>query len=198
MFLLAFGPNPAKDFDCHRDLVERIRNGDREAESAFVTLFRQRVFITARVRTRDTEAAHDLTQDILFAVLKALRLGQLREVDRLPAFVLGTARNLINGYFRSGNHRPDHVQVTEDMLTYDPVASIEIEERRSRVQRELEKIDPLDREILMLTLIDGCKPGEIASRLNVSNDVVRARKSRAIKKIAEWTKRLSQTDGARH
>jgi DNA-directed RNA polymerase specialized sigma24 family protein len=43
----------------------------------------------------------------------------------------------------------------------------------------------MDRQILRLTLVDGCKPGEIAQNLKLHPDVVRARKSRALKKIRQ-------------
>jgi DNA-directed RNA polymerase specialized sigma24 family protein len=35
----------------------------------------------------------------------------------------------------------------------------------------------------MLTLVDGLKPGQIAARLGLGEEVVRTRKSRAIKRL---------------
>src|SRR5215470_4033362 len=81
-------------------LVERVRAGDIAAEEELVSTYRRGVFAIAAARTRDREAALDLTQEVLIAVLKAVRGGQLREPEKLAAFVHGIARNLINNYLR--------------------------------------------------------------------------------------------------
>ena len=57
---------------------------------------------------------------------------------------------------------------------------------------EIERLDETDREILNLTLLKGMKPGEIAAELDLSDEVVRQRKSRAVKRIAERIRSLSQ------
>ena len=45
-----------------------------------------------------------------------------------------------------------------------------------------------DRRVLLLTLVDGLRSGEIAERLGLRADVVRARKARAIKRLTERVK----------
>src|SRR5258705_12513314 len=85
-------------------LARRILAGDRSAEDELVNTYRRGVFVIAVARTRDREAAHDLTQEILIAIIKALREGQLREATKLTAFIQGTARNLINNYLRVKAH----------------------------------------------------------------------------------------------
>ncbi len=39
--------------------------------------------------------------------------------------------------------------------------------------------------MLLLTLVEGLKPGQIARKIGVSPDVARTRKSRALKRILE-------------
>ncbi|MDQ3213333.1 MAG: hypothetical protein M3Q85_11715, partial [Acidobacteriota bacterium] len=85
-------------------LADRIRAGDPAAEDELVRSFSQRLFVMALVRTR--EAARDLRQDVLIAALDALRKGQLRERDKLEAFVYGTARNVINNHLRARAQEP--------------------------------------------------------------------------------------------
>src|SRR5438132_3335638 len=79
-------------------LAERIRAGDRSAEDELVNTYRRGVFVIAVARTRDREAARDLTQEVLIAILEALLDGQLRELAKLSALIKGTARNLHNNY----------------------------------------------------------------------------------------------------
>jgi RNA polymerase sigma-70 factor (ECF subfamily) len=173
-------------------LAQRILAGDRSAEDELVTRYRRGVFVIAVARTRDRDAALDLTQEILIAILKALRGGQLRESAKLSAFIQGTARNLINNYLRAKAHHAE-VELDDEAYSADPVEELESLERRRLVQRELESFSITDRQILLLSLVDGHSLAEIAQRLNLSHDAVRARKSRAVRKITKKFARMSQT-----
>jgi RNA polymerase sigma factor (sigma-70 family) len=173
-------------------LAQRILAGDRSAEDELVSTYRRGVFVIAVARTRDREAANDLTQEILIAILKALRDGQLREATKLAAFIQGAARNLINNYLRSKSHHPE-VELDEEAFRSDPVEELESLERQRLVRRELESFSITDQQILLLSLVDGHSLAEVALRLNLSHDAVRARKSRAVRKITKKFARVSQT-----
>jgi len=173
-------------------LAQRILAGDRSAEDELVSTYRRSVFVIAVARTRDREAAHDLTQEILIAVLKALRDGQLREATKLAAFIQGTARNLINNYLRCKAHHTE-VELDEEAYSSDPVEELESLERQRLVRRELESFSITDQQILLLSLVDGHSLAEVAQKLNLSHDAVRARKSRAVRKITKKFARVSQT-----
>ena len=53
-------------------------------------------------------------------------------------------------------------------------------------------LDPADKIILHLTLVDGLKPGVIAQKLGLSPEVVRQRKVRATRRVAEFVAERSQ------
>ena len=59
-------------------------------------------------------------------------------------------------------------------------------------------LDPIDRSILHLTLVEGLKPGVIATRMGMSSDVVRQRKVRATRKLMEFVQNQSQNDFPTH
>jgi RNA polymerase sigma factor (sigma-70 family) len=173
-------------------LARRIIAGDRSAEDELVSTYRRGVFVIAVARTRDREAAADLTQEILIAILKALRDGQLREATKLVAFIQGTARNLINNYLRNKAHHTE-VELDDEAYSSDPVEELESLERKRLVRRELQSFSITDQQILLLSLVDGHSLAEVAQRLNMSHDAVRARKSRAVRKITKKFSRMSQT-----
>jgi RNA polymerase sigma-70 factor, ECF subfamily len=168
-----------------RQLVERIAAGDPAAESELALRFDGRLRIMMAVRTRDREAARDLAQEALIAVLGALRKGQLREAEKLPGFVHGTARNVLNNYFRQRQNRPTPVELTPEAASFVPVDEVEGEERRRALRDGLEQLDQQDRAVLVMTLVEDLKPGDIARRLGLSAEVVRTRKSRALKRLTE-------------
>jgi RNA polymerase sigma-70 factor (ECF subfamily) len=173
-------------------LAARIRDGDRSAEEELVNTYRRGLLVIATARTRDREAARDLVQEILIAVLKALRDGQLRESDKLAAFVQGTARNLINNYLRTRARRQECELDTVDVPSPDPVAEFESAERQRLLRREMQSFSMTDQQILLLSLVDGHPLAEVAQRMGLSHDAVRARKSRMIKKIVKKFSQVSQ------
>jgi RNA polymerase sigma factor (sigma-70 family) len=163
--------------------VTGIASGSGPAEAAVVEFFAPRVRAMLRARLRQPDAVQDLTQETLVAVLVALRKGQLREADRLPAFVHGVARNLANNYLRGEVRRAEAPLDDEVVRRLAGTAPVEEEARRALVARGLEAIAPTDREVLQLTLVDGLHPREIAQRLSLTSDVVRQRKARALKRL---------------
>lgn len=173
-------------------LAGRIRSGDERAENELVRYFSPRIFAMLVARTRDREASRDLLQDVMIAVIRALREGNLRDMDRLVPFVHGTARNLVNNFFRDRVRTPRHEELSDDLADLTNRESLDSAERTEAVKRALVLLDESDRKIVLMTLIEGRKPGDIAERLGLSSEVVRQRKSRAVKKIAEFVRQSSQ------
>jgi RNA polymerase sigma factor (sigma-70 family) len=174
-------------------LSERVRSREPAAEEELVRLFSDRIAFLVRMRTRDAEAARDLTQEVMLAVVLALREGQLRDSERLAAFVYGTARNVINNYLRTRSRQPREDPIDAALNLGNIQDPIENSDRDALVRLALSVLDSTDRKILLLTLVEGLKPGEIAIQLGLTSEVVRARKSRALKKVTERVKRLSRT-----
>jgi RNA polymerase sigma-70 factor (ECF subfamily) len=171
-------------------LATRILKGDAAAEEELVGLFQRRVLAMMLSRVRDPEAARDLTQEVMMAVVLALRKGQIRDGKKLAAFVYGTARNFVKGHYRS--MPPETLPLSPDLATADAGDILENLHYATLLSRILSSLDAMDRRILSLIFVEGLKPGEIARRLGLCSDVVRARKSRAIKRaIACWKRQTA-------
>ena len=178
--------------DAQSALAARLASGDAAAEEEFVLLYRPRVLCVLRARLRDWEMARELADEALMGALQALRAGRLNEPARLSAFVAGTARNVANNHLRAKMRQPRPEPLEEELPGADPVAAMEEAERLELVRRVIAGLDEIDRAVLDLTLGQGLKPGEIARWLGLSPDVVRARKSRAIRKVIEEVKPASR------
>lgn len=149
-------------------------------------------------RIHDRETARDLAQDALVAAIAALRAGSLREPDRLAAFVLGIGRNLANNYIRRRQSGPIEVPLDPDSIVARADPDTQDRERREIAARALRALPAADRQVLGLTLVEGLKPGDIAERLGENVDVIRTRKSRALKKVIAEVARLSRFRLAGH
>jgi RNA polymerase sigma factor (sigma-70 family) len=117
------------------------------------------------------------------AMVRAVRQDRLRHPERLAGFVYATARNLANSYLRMLHGRPQVEPLVRDVAAHDPGEGMEQHERLARVREGLDALPHMERQILLMTL-EGLKPATIAAQLGLSCDVVRARKSRAMRKLA--------------
>jgi RNA polymerase sigma factor (sigma-70 family) len=180
-------------------LARRIEQGNREAEADFAQQFYVRVRPFASVHLDWSDAAQDIAQETILAALEALRAGKLREPEKLPAFVLGIARNLINNYKRKQAHSPE---VLKDLPDLPARANLDLtaldEQQRAMVRESLKWLNQVDRRILLLTLIEGLTPHEIAPLVGLTPQVVRTRKSRAVKALARDIEAVTRTARQNH
>jgi RNA polymerase sigma-70 factor (ECF subfamily) len=175
-------------------LARRVGQGDRAAEAELADLFHQRVRLFASARLHGSDAASDIAQETILAVIEALRAGRLREPYNLPGFVLGTARNLVNNHHRKQARNPEVLEDPPDRPaeTDGQWAGLD-HERRALVRKALGRLNALDRRILLLTLIEGMHPREIAPIVGLKPDVVRTRKARAVRIVADEIERATRT-----
>jgi len=180
-------------------LVLAIASGDREAEQRLVSLYLPQVKLVLKARTRNAEFAADLLQDVMMEAICALRRGQLRESAKLPAFILGIARNLLNNHFRGIARQPVSLESPDELLDpADAAEAIADQQKHDLVRRAIIALEPIDQSILQLTFSEGLKPGVIAERLRLNPDVVRQRKLRATRKLVDLVTSLSQKKLAAH
>ena len=134
----------------------------------------------------------------MLAVLLALRDGKLDDPTKLSGFVLGTARNIVSNFLRRSNPLRLNMDTLHAPRSDWPDWRAADSQRRRLVGIEIERLDDTDREILSLTLVNGMKPGEIATELDLNAEVVRQRKSRATRRIAERIRSLSRNASGGH
>jgi RNA polymerase sigma factor (sigma-70 family) len=178
--------NNVEGVDDNEALAQRIMKGDRAAEAELVGLYCDCVFAMALSRTRNRDAARELMDDVLMAVITALRHGSVRNTAQLGGFVRGTAANIINGYIRAARRAPRTVSLSPDAAGNDPTDEYERQDRRDLAFEALALLNARDRQILQLSLLEGLKPAEIAARLGTSSVLVRQRKCRALRAIVVY------------
>jgi RNA polymerase sigma-70 factor (ECF subfamily) len=157
------------------DLVRRIVSGEPAAEAELVQRFSRALTFLLRRLTRDEAAAEDLYQETFRLVIEKLRRGELREPERLPGFVSGTARNLFLGSVRRGGRRrkwygdPEAAETAPDPAP-GQLARLLARERAAAVRRVLAELrNDRDREILSRYYIAGEDKEDICRGLGLSD-----------------------------
>jgi RNA polymerase sigma-70 factor (ECF subfamily) len=154
--------------------------------------FRDRLRFFAARRLRDRDAAEDVAQEVLRRTLEALRAGRVENLAALPAFLFQTARHICMHHGRSAQRQAHAMERSVDPGdpaerpdTYDPVAALIDEERRSMVRKAMAVLGDADREILRLSFMDGLDAEAIGIRLGITPGAVRVRRHRAVTRLAE-------------
>lgn len=164
-------------------IAERMERGERAAESEFVELYRRRVTALVMGRLHDTVAAEDLTQEILMAVLIAVRNGRLSDPEKLPSFVRGVARNICNKHLRDRLHRLVEARTDARANDPDPEWRYCCREMLTLVSLSLAELSAIDRQILRCSLYEGLTSEDIGRRLGVEAQTIRQRKCRALRRV---------------
>jgi RNA polymerase sigma-70 factor (ECF subfamily) len=165
-------------------MAARLARREPGTEEEFVRSYSERVQAVLRGRLHDPEAAREIANDVLLAVLNAVRAGRLLDPAKLSAFVMGTARNLANGYRRQRARHPLEQELAAELPASDCGMSLEHRDQLRLVFDKVQHLDDTDRSIVGLTLAQGLTPAEIARALRLSPVVVRTRKCRAIHRLA--------------
>jgi RNA polymerase sigma factor (sigma-70 family) len=139
----------------------------------------------AMARVRDREAARELVDDIMMATVTALRRGTVHDTARLGAFIHGTALNLVHNHLRGRGRIPRGEPMDDEAPTPDLAESCEKDSDMQEVRNCVERLSLQDQRVLSMSLTQGLKPGEIATRLGISAETVRQQKSRALKRLRE-------------
>jgi RNA polymerase sigma-70 factor, ECF subfamily len=104
--------------DDRTDLVSRIQVGDQQAEAELVECYNRAVMGIIRREVVDKAVADDIYQETFCIVLGKIRVGDIREPERLSGFVCGVARNRVIKYFQRAARME---QLTETEETQSPL-----------------------------------------------------------------------------
>jgi RNA polymerase sigma factor (sigma-70 family) len=171
-------------------LAVRVFSGDVTAEEEIVRLFQRPVRAFVLMSTGIPQLADELVQEVMWAAICALREGRVEQPAQMGAFIRGIARNLIADHARA--RAREKLSPLPDDLPH-PGSGHELFERNHAARQAIATLDPHEQAVLLLALVDGLGPEEIGRRLGVTGEVVRQRKSRALRRLTELLKDPSQT-----
>jgi len=117
------------------ELVRLIIGGDRSAEADFVSRYARAVAILIDRTVRSPSAREDLSQVTFAMALEKIRKGELRQPDRLTAFIFSLARNVAVSHLRNVSKFRDWESTSDAENIPDPAPSpldeiLKKEERR--------------------------------------------------------------------
>lgn len=167
----------------------RKERADFEREKRFLAAHaagHDRIYRYFRRRTEDAATAEDLCSDVFRIVWeKSADNGSLSIM-----ILFGVAKNVLRNHDRSASRSANLIGA----LRSERYA--EAPPRDSPVQEALERLNPDEREVLLLTYWDGFTSKEISDLLNTSATAVRMRLHRARKALSHLMQTQTETEGS--
>ncbi|HYC78051.1 MAG TPA: sigma-70 family RNA polymerase sigma factor [Planctomycetota bacterium] len=163
-----------------RGNLERLRAGEESAWRWLSDAMAPRLLRYFHKHGVERHAAEDLSQETFCAVFR--RIADLRDGDRLAAWTLAIARNLV----RTRRRRECPVADLEDGDVAAPSGALDPlydADLQRLVREELRFLSPSERRLLELRVLEGRKPGEAWLLLGVAPEVQRRRLHTALKEL---------------
>lgn len=162
--------------------VERLRTGNSETQSHFVTYFSELLLIKLRARCLPSDVIEDVRQETFARVLRAIRQeSAIQQPERLGAFVNSVCNNVLLEQHRS---RKRYDQIGDEVPEV-PDTSIDLEgqlisdEAQANVRQVLTKLSPKDREVIRIVLLEEGDKDQLCRKLGVERDYLRVLLHRA-------------------
>ena len=165
-------------------LVERARDGDRDAFGLLVQQFEPTVRAIALRRLGNHGEALELTQEVFLHVMS--RLDQLREPERFAGWLRQVAaRMAINRATRRVPPQAVETGVLEAAVeeSDEPIDELISRERAAKLWTAMDRLKPLDREALVAFYIRDLSLIEIADELDIPLGTVKRRLHTARKRL---------------
>ena len=147
------------------NLILQFRNGTQEAFEELFRRYRRPLYGFFARRLRDAARSEELTQEVFMAVIE----GQTRYEPRalVRTYFYGIGLNLVSAERRKQARR-ETIQTDAQRLSESPLDS------GIWVRSALEKLEEMDREVIMLREYEELSYDEIASLLGLPVNTVRS------------------------
>lgn len=159
------------------ELVLAVTRRDPSAEATLCRRYAPRVRLYGLKHLRSEQAAQDLVQTVLVALLEAARAGRIDDPRHVDRFVLGTSRNCVSRMRQRDLRTP--------LASEEAVAALPAIAKPERIELTpllacMSSLDERGRQVLMLSFVEEHSAEEIASQLTLSAGNVRVLRHRAL------------------
>jgi RNA polymerase sigma-70 factor (ECF subfamily) len=167
-------------------IMEAVKNGDLQQASLLFERYHKRIFNFLARMTMDRTVAEDLTQNVFVRLLKYR--NSYREGARFQSWIYQVARNIFSDHYQDvKNQRRGFIDVEKiEGIMADSDDTVMMDEREELLHKSLARLDPDQRELLILTRFQHMKYEEVASIMDTTVANVKVRVHRAIGKLREY------------
>lgn len=175
--------------DDESHLIERARAGDEAALNQLVEAYAPRILRFGQKLCGPGADAEDVMQQTLLTVMS--RVGEFRGDSHFSTWLFSIARNHCLKLHTRGDaaRAREPIETAEDRvpapLGQAPDEAVASEQLEQALDVAIERLDPAQREVLVLRDIEGLSAPDVAEALGLSVDAVKSRLHRARKALRD-------------
>ncbi len=158
-----------------KDLIKNLKKGKDSAYKEVIDLYADQLLRTSYLILRDKEEAEDVVQETLIRVFKNIK--NFKGTSKLYTWIYQINLNLSRDILRKR-----HINLSlEDEWIGEEDPNLKIEEKINKevLERELKKLNPIYKEVLVLFYLREFSIKDIALILETSEGTIKSRLSRA-------------------
>ncbi len=177
--------------------IEQSRGGDREAFARIVAQFQAKVCAVTFSMTGRLQESEDIAQETFLTAWN--KLGELREPEKIGAWLCGIARTLCKKWYDRNRRDPLHAAAPVDRPGLEPVEASASDEHEKRQEQAdlawsvLADIPEQYREPLVHYYREGRSVREVAETLELTETCVKQRLHRGRQHLKKELERLVES-----
>jgi RNA polymerase sigma factor (sigma-70 family) len=161
--------------------LDRARYAAPEDPGSVLERLGPSLLALARARLHSLHDAQDAVQETCLRVLRGL--DSYRPAAPFEHWVFTIAANVLRDFVRRRAVRQNARPPSTEVEVLRPDQALEQGDELARIRRALDRLDPEESAPLILHLIHGVPPKEIAAHLDIPVEHLRVRFFRAIRKV---------------
>jgi RNA polymerase sigma-70 factor (ECF subfamily) len=172
----------AGDGELARAISARTSEASEAAESELYRRFAPRVRLYGLRHLRDEESARDLAQQVLLLTIEKLRRGEVRDMNQIASFILGTSRTMAIDARRKESRRErlrDVFHAPAVFAAPDAGSTLDLD----RLEGCMAQLADRERSVVLLTFYAESATASVAAEVGVSEGNVRVIRHRALAKL---------------
>ena len=166
------------------DIFIGLKRRDEPALSVLFDTYYEKLYLFAEKYIYDSDKAHDIVQDVFLKIWE--NAERLELTSSIQHYLFASVRNGCLNYLKSlqiedRNNR----KYAEAYIESQNVDMVDDEELLARVRQVLDELPEKCREVCLLRFVEGYKYAEIAARLDMNENTVKAQLHRGMERLKQ-------------
>ena len=166
------------------DIFIGLKRRDEAALSVLFDTYYEKLYLFAEKYIYDSDKAHDIVQDVFLKIWE--NAERLELTSSIQHYLFASVRNGCLNYLKSlqiedRNNR----KYAEAYIESQNVDMVDDEELLARVRQVLDEVPEKCREVCLLRFVEGYKYAEIAARLDMNENTVKAQLHRGMERLKQ-------------
>ncbi len=163
------------------ELVEKAKNGDKQAFTSLIISLQDELYKIAKIRLKNDDDIYDAIQETIITAFNSIR--KLKQTQYFKTWLIRILINKSSYIYREKSKRVIVAFEDIDMIEYTETSNIEQVEVKLNFNYICSKLKYEDRVIIILYYMEKFTDKEIGMILNLKENTVKTKRTRAKKKI---------------